>query len=89
MSDMPKEIYVGKVRNDKLIVFEAENSGEKKYYSDDTVQPLIDALKPVAEYGKILRGQLARDDRVLLELWDNKITVGDLRNIATALEGFE
>jgi hypothetical protein len=47
---------------------------------------LLDALKPFAEYGGVLLGQKTRDDGVMVELWDHKITVADMRKAArTAL----
>jgi hypothetical protein len=47
---------------------------------------LVEALKPFAEYGHTLLGQKVRDDGVMVELWDHKITVADMRKAArTAL----
>lgn len=46
------------------------------------LESLIEVLEPFAKYGRILQGQRVSDDAVLLELWDTKITVKDLRNAA-------
>lgn len=41
-----------------------------------------EALEPFAKYGKVLLGQRTSDDNVLIELWGNQITSGDLRRSA-------
>jgi len=46
---------------------------------------LREALRPFAEYGAVLQGQRVRGDKVMVQLWDYKITVDDMRNAATAL----
>lgn len=45
---------------------------------------LREALKPFAEYGHTLHGQRVGADKVMVQLWDHKITVGDMRNAADA-----
>jgi hypothetical protein len=52
----------------------------------ERIKQLEAALKPFSEYGAILKGQKVRDDSVLIELWDQKVTVGHLRAAHEALE---
>lgn len=59
----------------------------EKIMKDAEIKRLREALKPFAEYGKVLHGQLSRDDKAILELFDIQITVRDLRNAADAYEG--
>lgn len=48
----------------------------------ERVAELEKALEPFAEYGAILISQKVRDDSVMLDLFDRKITVSDFRNAA-------
>jgi hypothetical protein len=43
-------------------------------------------LGPLAAYGKVLRGQLVQADATVIELWDHKITVGQLIAVADLLD---
>jgi hypothetical protein len=53
----------------------------------ETIKALREAAKPFAEYGEILMGQKVRDDSVMLDLFDCKITVSDFRKLFAALAG--
>jgi hypothetical protein len=45
-----------------------------------------EVLGPLAAYGKVLRGQLVQADATVIELWDHKITVGQLIAVADLLD---
>ena len=53
------------------------------------VEALVEAAEPIARYGDVLLGQWVRHDDVLIELWDHKITVGDLIRVAEALHSLK
>lgn len=50
---------------------------------------LVEALRPYAGYGAVLQGQRVRDDEVVLELWEHRITVADLRRAAALLARYD
>lgn len=50
------------------------------------LQALLDAVKPFAEYGRILMGQRVSADGVVVEIFDTKLTVGDFRSVFSAYE---
>ena len=48
-----------------------------------------EVLGPLGKYGAVLCGQRVRGDDVLIELWEHKITVDDLRKVAALLSQME
>lgn len=46
---------------------------------------MSEAAQPFARYGEMLMGQQVRDDAVMVELFDLKVTVGDFRKLADAI----
>lgn len=57
MTDFPDDVYIGKNRNDRYVVFEAESSSEQKYHHDRVVialqernARLVEALEEIASY---------------------------------------
>lgn len=51
------------------------------------IAELEKALEPFAAYGEVLRGQRVADDRVVVQLWDHKITKRDLVNAHEVTNG--
>lgn len=62
---MPDKLYAGRVRNDKLICFEADDSAEAKYHHDRVVQALLSDNERLRELLAECEATLEKlDDRI-------------------------